>query len=123
MVFHFEQFFSYFFPALHFTLFFLILFYEIFELFLFLSLSDLLRTDTEGTDRPDSARTQKACDTDNLSDYNKLAKTGGHKGKFQIHVLGIDTLQLFGGYAIQYTYSFTAGTILRNYTVRSWVPL
>lgn len=47
---------------------------------------DLLRTDTEGTDRPDSARTQKACDTDNLSDYNKLAKTGGHKGILRMDV-------------------------------------
>ena len=45
---------------------------------------DLLRTDTEPTDQPDSARRQKACDTENLSNYNKLAKTGGHKGMLLI---------------------------------------
>lgn len=50
-----------------------------YKFFIFLQ-QDLLRTDTEPTDQPDSGRRQKSCDTDNLSDYNKLAKTGGHKG-------------------------------------------
>jgi len=42
---------------------------------------DILRTDIEPVDQTDSSRRAKACDTENLSHYNKLAKTGGHKGK------------------------------------------
>ena len=30
---------------------------------------------------PEKVRKQKACDAENLSKYNKLAKTGGHKSK------------------------------------------
>lgn len=42
---------------------------------------DILRTDTPPEERPSTAeRRQKGCDPDALSSYNKLAKTGGHKG-------------------------------------------
>ena len=51
------------------------------NLFIFIFL-DILRTDIElSVDETDSSRRQKACDTESLSQYNKLAKTGGHKGK------------------------------------------
>ena len=41
---------------------------------------DLLRTDKPV--EPEIQRKQKACDTESLSQYNKLAKTGGHKSKY-----------------------------------------
>lgn len=44
---------------------------------------DILRTDTPPEERPTTAeRRHKGCDPDALSSYNKLAKTGGHKGLF-----------------------------------------
>lgn len=40
---------------------------------------DILRTDRPS--EPEKVRKQKACDSESLSKYNKLAKTGGHKSK------------------------------------------
>ena len=42
-------------------------------------LADILRTDRQT--EPEIVRNQKACDAEGLSNYNKLAKTGGHKSE------------------------------------------
>jgi len=46
---------------------------------------DLLRGDKPA--ELETQRKQKACDAENLSKYNKLAKTGGHKSKYQLYFI------------------------------------